>query len=218
MNNVDSNTSMLSDAEVIGKVVTGETAIFELLIRRYNEVLYKIGRMYGFNHQDTEDLMQETHVAAFVRLSSFEGRSSYKTWVSRIMINKCIYKMKYGYYNRELNANNTLVSEAETHCGSLEMLLNKELSGIIEKAVEQLPVNLRSVFVLREIEEFSVNDTAALLDITPVNVKVRLNRAKTMMQKVVEHFYSRADIYSFNLKYCDAITKKTLHMICRVAG
>jgi len=198
-------------------VTGGDIAMFEMLIRRYNAVLYKIGRMYGFNHQDTEDLMQDTHVAAYTQLKSFEERSSYKTWISKIMVNKCLYKMKYGYFKKEVPTEDVYNDESSTAVYDEKTVLNRELSGVLEKSLEKIPVLYRSVFALREIEGFSVAETAELLGITTVNVKVRLNRARALLQKQVEQFYSQSEIYSFNLIYCDDIVKKTLHAICRVS-
>ena len=212
------DSEMCTDGNVIEKIIEGDTAIFEILIRRYNQALYKIGRMYGFNHQDTEDLMQDTHVSAYMQLAAFENRSSYKTWISRIMINKCIYKLKYGYSRKEISSE---LKEESTSANlqTEQSMLNRELSTVLEKSLDSIPLIYRSVFVLREIEGYSVAETAELTGITGVNVKVRLNRAKSLLQKQLEQFYSSADIYSFNLIYCDkmvdrvfaALNKKTLH-------
>ena len=212
------DNEMLTDGNVIEKIIEGDTAIFEILIRRYNQALYKIGRMYGFNHQDTEDLMQDTHVSAYMQLAAFENRSSYKTWISRIMINKCIYKLKYGYSRKEISSE---LKEESTSANlqTEQSMLNRELSTVLEKSLDSIPLIYRSVFVLREIEGYSVAETAELTGITGVNVKVRLNRAKSLLQKQLEQFYSSGDIYSFNLIYCDkmvdrvfaALNKKTLH-------
>ena len=94
-------SSALQEEEIIKKIVGGEKALFEVFIRRYNSVLYKIARCYGFNHQDAEDLMQETHVAAYTNLKNFQFRSSYKTWISKILIHKCVYKLSYGYFKTD---------------------------------------------------------------------------------------------------------------------
>lgn len=211
-------SEVLSDESVIQKILEGDTAVFEILIRRYNTAIYRIGRMYGFNHHDTEDLMQDTHVAAYTQLASFANRSSYKTWLSRIMINKCIYKLKYGYFRNEIPNEQVYESNPAT-IQTEQTMLNRELSSVLEKSLESIPVIYRSVFVLREVQGFSIAETAELLDITPVNVKVRLNRAKNLLQKQLEQFYSANEIYSFNLIYCDnivnrvfdEINKKTLH-------
>src|SRR5438067_770409 len=97
---IDSYT-VISEADIITKIISGETSLFELLIRRYNPVLYKIAKSYGFNHQDAEDLVQETHIAAYLKLSQFEGRASYKTWLSKIMVNNCLYKLNHGHSKNE---------------------------------------------------------------------------------------------------------------------
>ena len=90
-----------TDEGIIEKVLQGELTLFEMLIRRHNPVLYKIARGYGFNHQDAEDLIQETHITAYQQLRRFEHRSSYKTWISKIMIHKCLYKLNHGYTKYE---------------------------------------------------------------------------------------------------------------------
>jgi RNA polymerase sigma-70 factor (ECF subfamily) len=92
-----------SEEEIIRKIVDGETALFEILIRRYNSILYKIARSYNFDHEEAKDLLQETHIAAYQNLKKFESRSSYKTWIAKIMVNKCLYKLSYGKNKYELN-------------------------------------------------------------------------------------------------------------------
>lgn len=212
MHNLAGNIEVNSDNAVIDKIRSGDIALFEVLIRRYNPVLYKIARSYGFNHQDAEDLMQDTHVAAYLAISRFEGRSSYKTWISRIMVNKCIYKHKYGYFKNEVfreypqTANQSMYRKTKESQPE-EALLNRELTMILERSLQTIPLHYRTVFVLRELEGFSVAETADLLHITPVNVKVRLNRAKTLLQKQIEQYYSHTELYAFNLVYCDAIVQ-----------
>ncbi len=90
-----------SDSEVIQEVLLGNTALFEILIRRYNPVLYKTGRGYGFNHHDTEDLMQETFINSSQSLAKFQNRSSFKTWLIKIMLNQCYHKSHKHSYQKE---------------------------------------------------------------------------------------------------------------------
>ena len=207
------------DDIIIDEIRKGSLALFEILIRRYNPVLYKIARSYGFNHQDAEDLMQDTHVAAYTELAKFEHRASYKTWISRIMINKCLYKLKYGYFKNEVLSeqipeSNSLPMHIKGNENQTEdVLQNRELGRVLEKSLQNIPVNYRTVFVLREIEGFSVAETAQLLDITPINVKVRLNRAKSMLQNEIEKYYTQSEVYSFNQIYCDAIVQKVFERI-----
>lgn len=202
---------------IISKIVEGEKALFEVLIRRTNSTIYKIARMYGFNHEDSEDLMQETHISAYQHLSSFGYRSSYKTWISKIMIHKCLYKLKHGYQAKELNEiinENAQPMHTSVKNTATDLTTNNnELSKILENCIQNLPLIYRSVFLLRELEGYSVSETAELLGISEVNVKVRLSRARIMMQKELETYYNRTEIYSFHLKYCDALTQKVMALI-----
>jgi RNA polymerase sigma factor (sigma-70 family) len=215
--NLAYTTSVADEGTIIEKILHGEVALFEVLIRRYNGVLYKIARSYGFNHQDAEDLMQETHITAFNKLETFQHKASYKTWVSKILMHKCVYKLSYGYFSKE--ALNTEYGENATPIFSNKtmatdkMVFNKELSKVLEKSLQQIPLTYRTVFILREIEGFTVQETAELLNITPVNVKVRLNRAKSLLQKELESYYCAADIYEFNDVYCTRIVHKVFEVL-----
>lgn len=219
MQNKLEQSALVTDEFIIEKILGGELSLLEILIRRYNPVLYRIARGYGFNHQDAEDLMQDAHVIAYTQLAKFEGRSSYKTWISRIMINKCLYKLKYGYYKNEfpsehIQDTNSQPMNVQANENQTEYVLsNKELTTVLEKSIQNIPGIYRTVFILREVEGFSVAETADLLDITPVNVKVRLNRAKALLQKEIEQFYSRSEVYSFNLIYCDRIVNGVFEKI-----
>ena len=210
---------LLSDEELIDKIKEGETPFFEILIRRHNATLYKIARSYGLNHQDAEDMMQEAHYAAFRQLDTFRGESTYKTWISRILLHKCYHKVNYGSQKYE-QSTDSYVTDYDTAMPSAinkqdteKKVLNKELAVILEKSLEGLPIPYRSVFLLREVEGFSVAETATLLDITHTNVKVRLNRAKAMLQKQLEGFYTTTELYEFHLRYCDAIVKNVFDRI-----
>ena len=218
MGNTQNTIHLNTDHQVIEKILDGEIVLFEILIRRHNSILYKIARSYGFSHQDAQDLLQDTHIEAYQKLSQFEGRASYKTWISKIIIHKCLYKLKYGYYKKEVPAVSSSTSDPQPLYMKASVqpdqhTVNKELGIILEKSLENLPIAYRTVFVLREIEGFSVAETAELLNISNINVKVRLNRAKSLMQKEVERFYSGAEIYSFNLVYCDAVVQNVFAQI-----
>src|SRR4030095_15505901 len=90
----------LEDIAVIKKILDGDISLFEILIRRYNSYLYKTGRSYNYNHEDTQDLMQDTLIDAYTNLSKFENRSSFKTWIIKIMLNNCYKKkQKFSFRN-----------------------------------------------------------------------------------------------------------------------
>ena len=192
-------TQQLNDEEILARMSAGETALYEILIRRYNPLLYKIGRSYGFFHEDTQDLMQDAYITAYQHLNEFEGKSQWSTWLARIMINKCLYKLKI---NKRMKIT-TLGDEGTVSID--KTILSLELGKVMEKAIEGLPENYRMVFILREVQGLSVMQTAEILNITPVNVKVRLNRAKSQLQNKLDKWYNGADIYEFNLVYCNQV-------------
>ena len=203
-----------SDAEIIGKILEGESKLYELLIRRNNPFLYKIGRSYNYTHHDTEDLMQETYINAFYSLPKFEGKSSFKTWVTRIMLNNCYQKNKRSSYKNEnpvheitLEKNNPMF---QNQASTEKTILNKELGHVLENALNKIPEDYRVVFTLRELNGLNVAETSEVTNITETNVKARLSRAKTMLRSEIEKMYSPEDIYEFNLVYCDRMVERVM--------
>lgn len=206
-----------SDQELIEKILAKETQLYELLIRRHNPFLYRIGRSYGYSHHDTEDLMQETYISAFYSLAKFEKRASFKTWLTRIMLNKCYHKRQKQSFKNEKPAELTRIENAiplsHTNKSTDKNMLNKELGHVLESALANIPENYRLVFTLRELNGLSVAETAEAADLSETNVKVRLNRAKTMLRTEIEKIYSPSEIYEFNLVYCDAMVKRVMASI-----
>ena len=206
-----------SDEEVISKIVAGETALFEIIVRRYNPFLHKTGRAYGFNHEDTQDLMQETFVSAYLHLHQFENRSSLKTWMIKIMLRHCYRKQQKSSFKNEIASD---IPEQSNPAFSMQKnndahqaLTNRELNHVIENALSFIPLDYRMVFTLREINGLNVAETVESLDITEANVKVRLNRAKIMLRKELEKTYTPEDIFEFNLVYCEAMVKRVMDEI-----
>lgn len=211
-----------SDREVIEKVKGGETGLFEILIRRNNPFLYKTGRAYGYNHEDTEDLMQETFIKAYTSLNKFENRSSFRTWLIRIMLNNCFHKRQKFSFKNEQPAQNHLTENSRpmyaenNHNDPNRSVINRELNHIIENSVTGLPMDYRTVFMLREVNGLNLNETAEILGISEANVKVRLHRAKTLLRKEIEKVYSPAEIFEFNLVYCDRMVERVMGEIERL--
>jgi RNA polymerase sigma factor (sigma-70 family) len=206
-----------SDTEIIQKIQQGEFALFEILIRRYNSFLYKTGRSYNYNHEDTQDLMQDSFIDAYLNLSKFENRSTFKTWIIKIMLNNCYKKrQKFSFKNEmanEINEMSTPMFTGRQHTDTGKVVLNRELGFVIEDALKHVPEEYRLVFSMREISGLNVKETAEALNITEANVKVRLNRAKGMLRKEVEKSYKAEDIFEFNLVYCDAMVNKVMERI-----
>jgi RNA polymerase sigma factor (sigma-70 family) len=210
---------ILSEIEIIDRVVNGDVAAFEILIRRYNPYLYKIGRSYGYNHQDVEDLMQDAFVHSYEKLATLKQREFFKTWLVRIMLNECYRKSHKTSSWKEVFVNNCISEKSipmfsqDNHSDTEKNIGNRELSSIIENALKRVPVDYKIVFTLRELNGMSVYETAKVLQISESNVKVRLNRAKAMLRKEIEKMYAPEEIFQFNLVYCDSIVLKVLKRI-----
>jgi len=200
----------MADDEVIKRVLEGHQDLYEVLIRRYNGYLYKVGRSYGYEHDDVEDLMQDTYINAYRNLRSFEGRSTVKTWLVRIMLNQCYHKKQKFSYKYEQSTSEEMLNDAKTFFNSSESdvnkeFQNKELKGVLEAAILKLPEDYRQVFTLREMTGLSTAETAESLKISESNVKVRLNRAKKILQELVQQTYNPKELFDFNLIYCDGM-------------
>jgi len=214
---LETQIQQYSDLEIIAKINEGEVKLYEILIRRYNPFLYKIGRSYRYNHQDTEDLMQDAYVNAFFNLKKFENRSSFKTWFTRIMLNLCYQKKQKLSYKNEIVGDDIQNEKSKIlfhqSSNNEKIAVNKELGHVLENAIHEIPEDYRIVFTLRELNGLSVAQTAEALDISESNVKVRMNRAKGMLQKEIKKMYSPEEIFEFNLIYCDAMVDKVMSRI-----
>ncbi|MBS1496012.1 MAG: sigma-70 family RNA polymerase sigma factor [Bacteroidetes bacterium] len=205
-----------TEEEIISRIIKGEKSLYEIIIRRYNPYLYKVGRSYNYNHQDTEDLMQDSFIDAYKSLAQYEGRASFKTWIIRIMMNNCYRKKEKSSFKNEIMVevnNQSKPLFTNTNNDTHRLVQNRELGHIIENALEKIPFDYRMVFSLREINGLDIAETAQLLSISEVNVKVRLSRAKVMMKNEIEKSYSAAELYEFNLIYCDAIVENVMNKI-----
>lgn len=206
-----------TDIEIIQKILQGEMALYEILIRRNNPFLYKAGRAYNYSHEDTQDLMQDTFIDAYTNLSKFENRSSFKTWIIKIMLNNCFKKQqKFSFKNEvttEIHEKSIPMFSSNQQTDTNKIIVNRELNFVIENALSEVPLDYRMVFTLREINGLNVAETAETLSISEANVKVRLNRAKTMLRKQIEKSYTAQDIFEFNLVFCDDMVNRVMNTI-----
>ncbi|GEP95524.1 sigma-70 family RNA polymerase sigma factor [Chitinophaga cymbidii] len=196
----------LSDEELILRILTGEKRLFEQLIRKYNQRLYRIGMSILESEPEVEDAMQTTYINAYEHLSGFEGRSSFGTWLTRIMLNQCYGQKRKAAYR--LSHHVQLANSADMNTPANE-IVNKELGRVLEHAITRLPEKYRLVFVLRELEELSVREAAGVLGINETNIKVRLNRAKIMLRQNLGE-YMKDQVYGFHLSKCDVIVSKVM--------
>ncbi|MEP6711267.1 MAG: sigma-70 family RNA polymerase sigma factor [Ferruginibacter sp.] len=207
----------IAENEIISRLLTGEKDLYAILVRRYNQRLYRVGMSIINDDAEVEDAMQVAYTKAYENLEKFAFKSSFSTWLTRILINESLLRIKKR--KQFLNLNDDMF-ENEMHHQSpgtsqtpLMKIVNTELKEALEKAICQLPEKYRTVFVMREIEDMNVSETQECLDLTEVNVKVRLNRAKVMLQKSLSAFYKKEDLLHFHLSRCNKITEYVMIQI-----
>ena len=155
---------MLSDEEIITQILNGKKYLFEALIRKYNLRLYRISRAIVNDDSVVEDIMQTAYVNAYLNLAAFKNKSSFSTWLTKILINESLL-----YKKRKIRLDQILIEKHETDYHSetpLKSLMNSELKTILEKTIASLPEKYRLVFVMREVEEMSIDETMATLNLT----------------------------------------------------
>jgi RNA polymerase sigma-70 factor (ECF subfamily) len=162
--------------------------------------------------------MQDSYVDAFKNLSSFQNRSSFKTWLVRIMLNNCSHKQQKMSFKSEitqetLNETEIPMFSSQKSDSTDSRVQQRELANLIESSLAKLPEEYRMVFSLREINAMRTHETAELLQLSESNVKARLSRAKTMLRSEINKFYSTEDLFEFNLIYCDSMVNRVLNEI-----
>ncbi|NOT04684.1 MAG: sigma-70 family RNA polymerase sigma factor [Anaerolineales bacterium] len=175
----------------------GDRAEFAKLVDAYSAPIYRLGlRMLG-NEQDAEDVLQNAFISALTHLPNFEGRSSVLTWLYRIAVNEALMILRRG--KPEINIDDTESNDEIDNIhptqfvdwGALpeDELLSAEGKQALDHAIQNLPENLRMVFLLRDIQDLSIKDTADTLNLTEANVKVRLLRARLMLREQLSYYY-----------------------------
>jgi len=193
----------LSDEEIVVRILGGETALFELLMRRYNQRLYRITRAIVRNDGEAEDVVQDAYVRAFEHLDQFAGRARFSTWLTRIAVHEASARVRRR--GRQIDIEESMPTLASAAAGPEQRAADHELAQAIEAAVEALPRVYSSVFILREVEGLSTAETAACLDINAETVKTRLHRARALLRN---HIAARIGVaaretYQFAGARCD---------------
>lgn len=204
----------IPDNEIITRVLGGEKDLYAVIVRRHNQRLYRIGMAIINDDAEVEDIMQVAYIHAWENLQQFAFKSSFSTWLTRIMINECLLRLRKR--GKSINMNDSKMANRLQHQNAsavptpVSTLLNAELKSIMEKAISRLPEKYRLVFVMREIEGMNIAETRECLDITEANVKVRLNRAKSLLKESLAPYYQPAGLYHFHLTRCDRIVNAVM--------
>lgn len=208
----------LSDKELISRILLGEKELYAIIVRRYNQRIYRVGISIINDEAEVEDIMQVTYIRAYENLARFAFAASFSTWLTRILINECLLRKKMRKKSimlTEADHNDHSIQSGIEHKGPESQLLNAELKNLLELSIRQLPEKYRTVFVLRMIENMNVAETKECLNISEVNVKVRLNRAKALLKKSLIPYCGSHELLHFHLNRCD---RMAVYVMSRIRG
>jgi RNA polymerase sigma-70 factor (ECF subfamily) len=212
-----------ADDEIVRRVLAGDTAAFELIMRRYNRRLFRVVRSIVGNDSEAEDVLQEAYLRAFEHLHRFEGRSRFSTWLTRIAIHEAMARRRKQRRLRLIASDeagdNPVLSYSVGRDGLEEASLG-ELRHLLVSAVDALPMELRVVFTMRIVERLSTEQTARCLKLTPANVKVRLHRARSALQRWIDHRIGEESrqLYAFGGEHCDRVVRIVLERLAQGRG
>jgi RNA polymerase sigma-70 factor (ECF subfamily) len=206
-----------TDDEIVRRVRDGDLALFELLMRRHNQRVYRAIRSILRDDGESEDVMQEAYVRAYEHLRQFEGRAQFSTWLTRIAVNEALRRLaargRMDPLDMPYDGENDAIPVPVSHAFTPEMNASRtETASLLEQAILSLPQTYRTVIVLRDVEEMSTAETAEALSITETNVKVRLHRAHELLR---EELYARAgasaaQAFGFHAVRCDRVVRSVI--------
>jgi RNA polymerase sigma-70 factor (ECF subfamily) len=206
----------LPDEEIVGRVLSGERALFEVLMRRHDQRVYRAVRGL-LPEADAEDAMQQAWLSAYAHLGEFRAEARFSTWIVRIAVHEAFARMRRSSRMSPLD-------EAEDEVPAMQAdpemdLGRRELAGLVERAVAKLPEMYRVVFMLREVEGMDTEETAEALGVTEWVVKTRLHRAKTKLQAalVEEAGQAAREAFAFEAPRCNRVVRAVMEAIERQA-
>ncbi|PYQ82595.1 MAG: RNA polymerase sigma factor [Acidobacteria bacterium] len=196
---------MMTDAEIVERVRAGETALFEILMRRHNQRIYRVARAVIKDEADTEDVMQQAYINAFTHLSQFQDRSQFSTWLTRITVHEALARRRK--WKPEETSEDVMETLTSPQPDPERQAYAAELRRVLEAAVDSLPETYRLVFMLRDIEGLSTSETAAGLELGDEAVKTRLHRARAMVRSAITERIgaSTAEAFAFQAPRCDRV-------------
>lgn len=206
-------SEQLTDAQIVGRVVGGDTALFEILMRRHNQRIYRAVRAVLRADDDVEDVMQQAYLNAYEHLGQFAGEAQFSTWLTRIAVNEALSRRRKR--DRSFGTGDDEVTISMVESGDPDPEKNAstaELREVMEREVTALPDSFRVVLVMRDIEGLSTLETATCLGISEDLVKTRLHRARTMLR---DNLYKRAGVtfeslFAFGNARCDRVVASVM--------
>jgi RNA polymerase sigma-70 factor (ECF subfamily) len=212
----------LSDEEVLARVQAGDLAPYEILMRRHNQKLYRAVRAVLRDESEVEDVVQEAYVSAYRHLAAFEGRARFSTWLVRITVNAALDRRRRRARVVALDPvlEDQLAAEDGLSSGGADddperQSARRELACLLERAIDALPEPFRLVYVLRDVEGLSTQETAESLELEPNTVKTRLHRARSLLRDGLYRHLDRGalETFPFGGERCDRIVAAVLERL-----
>jgi len=217
----DPGAACADDAALVRRVVEGDTAAFELVMRRHNRRLFRLARATLRDDAEAEDALQEAYLTAHRALPGFRGDASLATWLSRLVTSECLDRLRKRSRRDNIFPIGSLEAEHEPEVAMTEspasaspdqLLLRAQVRTLLERKLDALPASFRCVFVLRAVEELSVEETARSLGIAEATVRSRHFRARSLLRESLaqEIDLAERDLYEFGGVHCDRIVAAVL--------
>ncbi|WP_224981669.1 RNA polymerase sigma factor [Geomonas agri] len=210
------NYTAAADMDIVKQVLDGDLNALELIMRRYNQRLYRIARGVVQNDMDAEDVVQDAYIHAYENLGQFQAKGPLFVWLAKITLNEALKHLRSAKGTKNsISFDDPLHTEEANHMADLitglptpeQDVARKELHRLLETAIGSLPDAYRMVFIFRGVEEMSVEHTAECLDIEPATVKTRYHRARKLLQQQLADLVDShaGGVYSFDGIRCDRI-------------
>jgi RNA polymerase sigma factor (sigma-70 family) len=200
------------DLALARRIAAGDRVSFEFLMRRHNRRLYRLARATLRDDAEAEDALQEAYLAAYRAIDRFRGESTLVTWLSRMVLNECLGRLRKSARRQNVipivaSDDMDMTAPDDERDGPHRLLVRAEIRAMLERKLDQLPEDFRTVFVLRAVEELSVEETAASLGIPEATVRSRHFRARSLLRESLAQEFDVAerDLFDFGGAHCDRI-------------
>jgi RNA polymerase sigma-70 factor (ECF subfamily) len=201
------DAGVFDESGLLAKAREGDSAAFSALVNQYSRKIYRLAKHITQNDSEAEDVLQETFLKAFEHLGDFQGQSKFYTWIVRIAVNESLMKLRKRKSDRTVPLDEPLDTGEDTVVREIavwdenpeQQYSREEIGGILDEAIQSLKPTFRTVFVLRDIEELSTEDTAQALGISVPAVKSRLLRARLQLREKLTRFFKRKgdDVFAY---------------------
>lgn len=199
MTSTEPSSEAQSDEELVARAKAGDPDAFPQLLKKYNRRILRVGRNITNNDEDAEDVLQETFLKAYTHLDSFQGNSKFYTWLVRIAMNEALMKLRKRKGDKVISLDEQLDTGEDTITREIavwegnpeDRYSQEELRALLDKTVTSLPESFRSVFLLRDVEELSTEETAEILNLSIPAVKSRLLRARLQLREKLTRVFKR---------------------------